>query len=70
MKSPRELVYKLFSLSYPTRMKLIKSLDLWKDEDQGIPKPELIRRVVQRARIEGRLEDLRKAIITKGADNE
>jgi predicted phosphodiesterase len=57
--SPREVVYKLFSIAYPTRMKLMLSLGLVRDGDEDLSDSELIQRVVRRARENGQLRELR-----------
>ena len=68
MISTRELVFRLFALSYPDRMQIIVDLKLLDDADTDVSESELVKRAIRRARKCGqlaRLEDAIKAAMPK-----
>lgn len=62
MISTRELVFRLFALSYPDRMQIIVNLKLLDDADTGIPESELVKRAIRRAKERDQLAQLEGAI--------
>ena len=58
----RSMVYNLFELSYPVRMRVLATLKLLEPGDDGLEDGELIRRAVRRALDSDRLCELEKAI--------
>ena len=58
----RRIVYDLFELSYPGRMKLFLRLGLVQDEDVDVSDAERVRRALSRARDENKLELLRNEL--------
>lgn len=65
----RDIVYDFFELPYPTRMSVVISLDLLREEDEGISDSDLVKRILRRATDNGSLdtlaEELRKAMTKK-----
>lgn len=45
-----ELTFRLFAISYPDRLKIMRDLELLDETDNGISDGELIKRVIQRAK--------------------
>lgn len=62
MISIRDLVFRLFALSYPDRMQIIVNLKLLDEADNGVPDGELVRRAIGRAKRRGLLAQLEGAI--------
>ena len=62
LMSVRELVFGLFALSYPSRMRIFVSLKLLEDADTSISESELVKRAVSRARDRNQLTELNTAI--------
>lgn len=62
MISTRELVFRLFALSYPDRMQIIVDLKLLDDADTGVHESELVKRAIRRAKERGQLAQLEDAI--------
>jgi len=58
MISTRDLVFRLFALSYPDRMQIIVDLKLLDEADIGVPESELVKRAIRRARERNQLPQL------------
>ena len=56
------MVYDLFELSYPARMKIFLRLGLVQDEDVDVSDAERVRRALSRAREDDKLEALRSEL--------
>lgn len=63
MTSSRDLMFKLFDLSYPTRMRILIDLHLIEEGDIGISDGELAKRAIRRAREKNQLLLLKTAIM-------
>lgn len=62
MAGPRQLIYKLYSIPYPTRIELLSKLGLYHPGDKFESDREVIYRAIKRAKEEERLLELGSAI--------